>query len=98
MEFTKSGGEAPVNFEDLVRLELGNAEADKEEGLFNPKVDASRRSVGGEEDQSHYRFSKNLSPTEILGLAKAALTEDNMEQGNAARSTPGSGEGTQMDE
>ena len=65
VEFTKSSGEAPVNFKDLVWLELGNAEADKEEGSFDPKVDASCRSVGGEEEQAHYRFQKNLTPTEI---------------------------------
>ena len=47
VEFTKSSGKAPVSFEDLVRLELGNAKADEEEGSFDPKVDASRRSIGG---------------------------------------------------
>ena len=98
VEFTKGRSKGPVNLHDLIRLEVGRGEVDKEEGSFDPKVDASRRSVGGEEDQSHYRFSKNLSPMEIIGLAKAALAEDNMEQGDANRSTPGSGEGTQMDE
>ena len=58
VEFT-ARGEAPVNLADLVRLELGRDQVDEDDGSFDPKVDASYRSVGGEEDPTHYRFNEN---------------------------------------
>ena len=54
VEFTTRRGAAPINFQDMVRLELGGARAEEEEGSFDPEVDASRRSVGGEEAKGRY--------------------------------------------
>ena len=71
----------------MVRLELGGARADEEEGLFDPKVNASRRSVGGEEVKGRYRFDKNMTPSEIINLAKVSLAANAKEQGNGNRST-----------
>ena len=64
--------------------EEGSQEGYEPDGCQNrPRVDASRRSVGGEEDPTHY---------------KASLAAATTEQGDATRFTSRSEEGTQMDE
>ena len=98
VEFTQRRREATVDFSDMVRLELGGARADEAEESFDPEVDASRRSVGGEEVKGSYRFDKNLTPAEIINLAKVTLAANAEEQGSGNRSTSMNEDGTPRNE
>ena len=73
VEFTKKGQAKIENLWDLTRLELGGAQVDEDGASFDPEVDASRRSVGGEEEPATYRFHKDCTPVEILNQAYLSL-------------------------
>ena len=94
VDFTARRGTTTINFSNMVRLELGGERKEDEEGSFDPEVDASRRSAGGEEAKGSYRFDLNQTPREIINLAKTYLAANAEKQGDGGRSTSMDKDGT----
>ena len=83
-----------IGCEDRVAVERGGERKEDEEGSFDPEVDASRRSAGGEEAKGSYRFDLNQTPREIINLAKTYLAANAEKQGDGGRSTSMDEDGT----
>ena len=87
VEFKKPGEARIENLEEMIRMEIGGAKVDEGAGSFDPEVDASRRSVGGEEEPTIYRFHKESTPAEIIKLAEESLANANDDSSSGDGST-----------
>ena len=98
VEFTKRGEARIENLAEMIRRELGGARVDEGAASFDPEVDASRRSVGEENEPTNYRFHRESTPAEILVQAKESLANANDDSSSGDGSTSENEERTEMDE
>ena len=98
VEFEERGQVRIENLAELNRSELGGARVDEGAASFDPEVDASRRSVGGDDEPTNYRFHKDATPAQILEQAKQSLAQANEDSSSGDGSTSGNEERTKMDE
>ena len=98
VEFAERGAARIENLAELNRSELGGARVDEGAASFDPEVDASRRSVGGENESTNYRFHRESTPAEILTQAKESLAKANDVSSLGDGSTSGDEERTKKNE